>query len=89
MATYALKRLLGLDAYKDKTTFLVETAQQSAYKILLGVTTFSAILWTSVFLYASFYYTYMPAFSHVRPVHLQFEYASKGNQEMLQILKKM
>ncbi|XP_041353059.1 seipin-like [Gigantopelta aegis] len=36
------------------------------------------ILWLSVFLYASFYYVYMPAASHVRPVYLTFNVCSDG-----------
>lgn len=31
------------------------------------------IIWTSIFMYIAFYYTYMPAIEHIRPVHIQFE----------------
>ncbi|XP_046400565.1 seipin [Ischnura elegans] len=30
-------------------------------------------IWMSIFLYVAFYYAYMPAVLHVRPVHLQFK----------------
>ncbi|XP_071449809.1 seipin [Hetaerina americana] len=30
-------------------------------------------IWVSIFLYVAFYYAYMPAVLHVRPVHLQFK----------------
>ncbi len=35
--------------------------------VILGV-----LMWTSVFLYGSFYYSYMPAVLHTRDVNLQF-----------------
>ncbi|XP_017884364.1 seipin [Ceratina calcarata] len=40
-----------------------------------GIIIVSAILivWSSVFLYTAFYYTYVPSISYVRPVHLQFK----------------
>lgn len=37
--------------------------------ILIG----TVVLWISVFIYVAFYYAYMPAVSHARPVHLQFQ----------------
>jgi seipin len=37
--------------------------------VLLG----TVVLWISVFIYVAFYYAYMPAVSHARPVHLQFQ----------------
>ncbi|ODN05679.1 Seipin [Orchesella cincta] len=66
-------RLLGLPAYRDKTTALVLTAQQTIYRAIIVLLTVTAILWMAVFLYVAFYYSYMPAISHTRPVHLQFE----------------
>lgn len=66
-------RLLGLPAYRDKTTAFVLTAQQTIYRAIIVLLTVTAILWMAVFLYAAFYYSYMPAISHTRPVHLQFE----------------
>lgn len=40
-----------------------------------GVLSFVAttILWIAVFMYAVFYYFYMPPIAHTRPVHLQFK----------------
>jgi len=32
------------------------------------------LLWISVFLYGAFYYTYMPAVVHERPVHFKFRF---------------
>lgn len=51
----------------------VDTARDLVVKgggfILFG----TIILWISVFIYVAFYYAYMPAVSHSRAVHLQFE----------------
>lgn len=33
----------------------------------------TVVLWISVFIYVAFYYAYMPAVAHSRPVHLQFQ----------------
>jgi seipin len=65
--------MLGLPSYKDKTTALVLTAQETLYKVILVLLTVTALLWMSIFLYATFYYSYMPPVSHTRPVHLQFK----------------
>jgi len=72
MPGYLLGRLLGLPSYRNKTTAIVLSAQDVLYKSILVVLTVSAILWMAIFLYASFYYYYMPAVSHSRPIHLQF-----------------
>lgn len=40
---------------------------------LVGLLT-AMIIWVSIFLYVAFYYAYMPSISHVRPIHVQFEY---------------
>ena len=72
MPGYLVGQLLGFPAYKDKTTTLVVSAQDTLYKAILVLLTVTAIIWMSVFLYATFYYSYMPAISHARPVHLQF-----------------
>ncbi|XP_064622458.1 seipin-like isoform X2 [Lineus longissimus] len=44
-------------------------------KVIVVLTYLAVLLWISIFFYGSFYYLYMPAISHVKPVHLQF----KGN----------
>lgn len=42
---------------------------------LVGLLT-AMIIWVSIFMYVAFYYAYMPSISHVRPIHVQFEYVS-------------
>ncbi len=44
---------------------------------ILGV-----LLWTSIFLYGSFYYAYMPAVLHTRDVNLQFRYRKPDDYMM-------
>jgi hypothetical protein len=33
----------------------------------------TVVLWISVFIYVAFYYAYMPAVTHSKPVQLQFQ----------------
>lgn len=42
---------------------------------LVGLLT-AMVIWISIFLYIAFYFAYMPSISHVRPIHVQFEYVS-------------
>lgn len=62
---------------------LLHSLQESAFKIMLAfrgmlykcllfTLTSTVVVWLSVFLYGTFYYSYMPAVSHVKPVHFQF-----------------
>lgn len=59
--------------YKDKTANSVLSAREVI--IRLGIIMFagSVIIWTAIFMYIAFYYTYMPAIAHMRPVNMQFE----------------
>lgn len=65
------------DADPDDPSTRSETP--SARDIALKTTfiTFAAaiLIWVSIFMYITFYYTYMPAIEHVRPVFIQFELA--------------
>lgn len=51
---------------------------------LVGLLT-AMIIWVSIFLYVAFYYAYMPSISHVRPIHVQFEYVSSYGSESVLI----
>lgn len=65
---------LGLyDRLKTKTDEKVDTLRELILR--LGLVAFAVVLiiWTAVFMYAVFYYFYMPAISHTRPVHMQFK----------------
>jgi seipin len=62
---------------QSATQKTVDTTVDSARDVIIkggGFVIFGTIiLWISVFIYVAFYYAYMPAVSHSRPVHLQFE----------------
>lgn len=61
------------DDYKARTKQGVVSAREVAIKLsILGLAA-AVILWLAVFMYIAFYYTYMPAIAHNRPVHMQFK----------------
>lgn len=61
------------DRLKAKTDEKVDTLRELVLR--LGLVAFAVVLiiWAAVFMYAAFYYFYMPAISHTRPVHMQFK----------------
>ncbi|XP_046751449.1 seipin [Diprion similis] len=58
---------------QQKTAEGVQTARDAVVRGGIIVITAIVVVWISIFLYAAFYYAYMPNISHVRPVHLKFE----------------
>lgn len=52
-------------------------AMEFAYRATLLTLGAAALIWTAVFMYLTFYYTYMPAVEHVHPVHMQYECVSQ------------
>ncbi|XP_015512618.1 seipin isoform X1 [Neodiprion lecontei] len=58
---------------QQKTAEGVQTARDAVLRGGIIVMTAVVVIWISIFLYAAFYYAYMPNISHVRPVHLTFE----------------
>lgn len=61
------------DDYKNRTKEGVITAREIIIKLLILALAAAVIIWMAVFMYIAFYYTYMPAIAHIRPVHMQFE----------------
>ncbi|XP_060063712.1 seipin-like [Ylistrum balloti] len=61
----------GLHRHFDYVKYKVTT-------ILYIFTVFVVILWLAIFMYGTFYYTYVPAFSRVEPVHLEFSVCDDG-----------
>lgn len=49
------------------------TARDIALKTTFITFVAAIIIWVSIFMYITFYYTYMPAIEHLRPVHIQYE----------------
>ncbi|XP_037954561.1 seipin [Teleopsis dalmanni] len=67
---------IGLNVYDQLKSRADEKVGSLKELVLrLGLIAFAVILiiWAAVFMYAAFYYTYMPAISHTRPVHMQFK----------------
>lgn len=61
------------DRLKTKADQKVDSMRELVLRIGLVAFVVALIIWTAVFMYASFYYAYMPAISHNRPVHMQFK----------------
>lgn len=49
------------------------TAREFVYRATFLSMGAAALIWAAVFMYLTFYYTYMPAVEHVYPVRMQFE----------------
>ncbi|XP_013109174.1 seipin [Stomoxys calcitrans] len=61
------------DRFKEKADKKVDSARELVLRIGLVAFVVALIIWAAVFMYATFYYVYMPAISHTRPVHMQFK----------------
>lgn len=61
------------EGYKIRTKQGVVSAREAVFKLLIVVLAAAVIIWLAIFLYIAFYYTYMPAIAHIRPVHMQFK----------------
>lgn len=60
--------------YRTRTKEGVISAREVLIRVGLIAFIAAIVIWTSVFMYLAFYYTYMPAIAHIRPVHMQFRY---------------
>ncbi|XP_067120509.1 seipin isoform X4 [Centruroides vittatus] len=52
---------------------MIGDVKRGAYKFLFALVTFNILIWLSVFLYGMFYYLYIPAVAHFRPVYFHFD----------------
>ncbi|GAB0086172.1 Seipin [Sergentomyia squamirostris] len=59
--------------YKNRTAEGVNNVRELILKILIVLFAIAVVAWTAIFMYITFYYTYMPAIAHMRPVHMQFK----------------
>lgn len=71
------------EGYKRLTTERVVSAREIVFKTAIVVLAAAVIIWLAIFMYIVFYYTYMPAIAHVRPVHMQFEWVFWENSVWL------
>lgn len=44
-----------------------------AIRVCIIIFAIIVLIWSAIFMYIAFYYTYMPAITHSRPVHVQYE----------------
>ena len=58
---------------RAKAATMAERTSQTVISLLSTLMTFVLIVLTALFLYATFYYSYMPQDIYKLPVHLQFE----------------
>lgn len=63
-----------IDGYRRRFFSTAFSFKDVVYRLFAFVVTASLILWLSVFLYVSFYYSYVPVISYTRPVHFDFKY---------------
>lgn len=61
------------DDYKERTKQGVISAREIMIKFMILALASAIIIWMAVFMYIAFYYTYMPAIAHIRPVHMHFK----------------
>lgn len=61
------------DDYRSRTKQSVISAREIFFKLGILALAAAVIIWMAIFMYIAFYYTYMPAIAHIRPVHMQFK----------------
>lgn len=62
------------EEYKRKTDAGVQSTKNIILRLIVGVLVGFSILWASIFMYAYFYYSYMPTVSHVKNVYLNYRF---------------
>ncbi|KXJ81651.1 hypothetical protein RP20_CCG018302 [Aedes albopictus] len=60
------------EEYKRRTNAGVQSTKSILLKLIAAVLVGFSIVWASIFMYAYFYYTYMPTVSHVKDVYLNY-----------------
>lgn len=60
------------ELYKRRTEEGVNNLKEVIFRGSIVALVTSLLVWLSVFMYIAFYYAYVPAVTHERPVHLQF-----------------
>lgn len=63
----------AIDRYVERTKDGVTTARDVFVRATIVAFAAAIIIWSAIFMYLAFYYTYMPAIAHVRSVHMQYE----------------
>lgn len=66
-----------LDWFQDTTKKGFFKLKNAIITFIVVIFVFIVLLWLSIFLYGSFYYSYMPTESYILPVHLNFRLVVK------------
>lgn len=61
-----------IDLYTTKTQSGVQNIREILFKGIIVAFITSLLVWLSIFMYAAFYFAYVPVVSHEKPVYLQF-----------------
>ncbi|CAB0008427.1 unnamed protein product [Nesidiocoris tenuis] len=79
---YRILEYLGVihryDKLKAKTVQSTYDTIDAVFKVGIAVLFCLVLVWVSVLFYVLFYYTYVPAIEHIKPVHLQFSSCDEG-----------
>lgn len=62
-----------IDLYKIRTKSGVNSIREVLLKGAVIALLTALLVWLSIFMYAAFYYVYVPKISHERPVFLKFK----------------
>ncbi|XP_053694818.1 seipin [Sabethes cyaneus] len=68
----AVTGIVFAEEYKRKTSAGVQSTKNVVLRLIAVVLIGLSIVWASIFMYAYFYYTYMPTVSHVKDVYLSY-----------------
>lgn len=70
----------AFDRYRTKTSDQISSVKEIALKASIVAISSAIVIWAAVFMYIAFYYTFIPAVAHTRPVYMQFESCTTNNQ---------
>lgn len=68
----AVTGIVFAEEYKRKTSAGVQSTKNIVLRLIAVVLIGLSVVWASIFMYAYFYYSYMPTVSHVKDVHLSY-----------------
>ncbi|XP_055547587.1 seipin [Wyeomyia smithii] len=68
----AVTGIVFAEEYKRKTSAGVQSTKNIVLRLIAVVLIGLSVVWASIFMYAYFYYSYMPTVSHVKDVYLSY-----------------
>ncbi|XP_058821576.1 seipin [Topomyia yanbarensis] len=76
----AVTGIVFAEEYKRKTNAGVQSTKNIVLRLIVVVLIGLSVVWASIFMYAYFYYTYMPTVSHVKDVFLSYSKCHTGKE---------